>query len=235
MSTIETLEVGQTVATVERRLARLALDIHDGPMQNLTVVGLDLNALQTHVRPLLPSTELHKFDAGVEQVVEDLAGIERDLRMLLACLERDTAARLSLLDSIEAEIAQFERRSTTRVDLVVVGAPEPATDSQRIALHAILRTALANVAKHAEADSVEVRLSQRIGSITLEIEDDGKGFDPAEAYEPGHFGLRGIHERARLLGGHAEISSRPGGPTRVAVTLATWARVSADGDLSQVA
>jgi signal transduction histidine kinase len=204
-------------------------------MQNLTVIGLDLSALRGHVRSLLPAAELDRFDAGVEQIVEDLSEIESALRALLAGLEENAAAQASLLEGFEAEIAEFKHRSAARVDLVVVGDPEPETDSQRIALRAILRTALANVANHAEAGSVEIRLTQRIGSITLEIEDDGKGFDVAEAYKPDHFGLRGIDERARLLGGHAEIRSRPGGPTRVTATLVTWVRASTDKSLSQVA
>jgi signal transduction histidine kinase len=201
------------------RVSRLALDIHDGPLQNLAVIGLDLNALHQSIRPLLPADELDKLDAGIEQLAEDLVEVERSLRTLIARLENDPGVGLSLVDGIEAEIAEFERRSGVRVHLLVEGDVEPDADTHRRALRAIARSALANIRNHAAASTVTIRLRRLDERITLEIEDDGRGFDVAQAYRPGHFGLRGMQERAELVGGHTEIRRRPGGPTVIAATV----------------
>jgi signal transduction histidine kinase len=213
------------------QISRLALDIHDGPLQNLAVIGLDLNALHRQLRPLLPVDELDKLDVGIERLAEDLVEVERSLRALIARLEHEPGDGLTLIEGIEAEIAEFERRCAVRVQLLVEGDVEPEADSHRRTLRAITRSALANVRNHADARTVTVRLRRLGGQITLEIEDDGKGFDVAHAYRPGHFGLRGMQERAELVGGHADIRSRPGGPTVIAATV----EAAIGYDLSQVA
>jgi signal transduction histidine kinase len=215
----------------QNRVSCLALDIHDGPLQNLAVIGLDLNALHRRLRPLLPADELNKLDAGIEQLAEDLVEVERSLRTLIARLEHDPADGLSLIEGVEAEIAEFERRSDVRVQLLVEGDVEPDADSHRRTLRAIARSALANVRNHADARTVSIRIRRLDEWIILEIEDDGRGFDVADAYRPGHFGLRGMQERAELVGGHAEIRSRPGGPTLITATV-----VASDGfELSKAA
>jgi signal transduction histidine kinase len=81
----------------------------------------------------------------------------------------------------------------------------------------VLTEALANAARHAAARQVEVRLRVGEEHLTLEIEDDGGGFRPAEAGGPGdgHFGLTLMRERARSAGGDLTITSAPGDGTRV--------------------
>jgi signal transduction histidine kinase len=213
----------QTGVAPPGRLSRLALDIHDGPLQNLAVIGLDLNALHGRIRSLLPASARNQVDAGVEQIAEDLFEVERSLRALLGALERDGAGGQLLLEGIHAEIAEFRRRSGVVVEVLTEGNVEPLAASVREALQAIVRSALANIAKHAEATAVTIRVSEANETISLEIEDDGRGFDLGTAYRPGHFGLLGIQARAELAGGHAEILSRPGGPTIVRATACSWA------------
>ena len=81
------------------------------------------------------------------------------------------------------------------------------------AVYRIAQEALQNVAKHADATSAQVRLMTRGDMIILEVEDDGKGFTPAELIGrkgPGGYGLPGMRERAELLGGMLELQSSPG-------------------------
>jgi signal transduction histidine kinase len=208
-----------TVAALRRLITRLAYDIHDGPLQNLAVIGLDLHAMKDRVRSLLSAEDAHKMDTAVEQVVEDLVDVERSLRELLGSLERQRAECRSLVEALQAEIAEFERHSPAAVELRVWGAPGQLSEPECATVHAIARAALANISKHANATTVTVRLRDEHGRLTLEIEDDGRGFNVLEAYRPGHFGLRGIRERAEDAGGYAEIRSRPGGPTLVFATL----------------
>jgi signal transduction histidine kinase len=82
----------------------------------------------------------------------------------------------------------------------------------------LAREALSNVSRHAEASTCRVSLYRAEEGTVLEIDDDGRGFDPAEATGAGQ-GLRNLHDRAEALGGHAEIHSVPAEGTRVRVTL----------------
>jgi two-component system, NarL family, sensor kinase len=208
--------------TFKRRLLRLALDVHDGPMQNLTVIGMSLADLRRRIHTLVPHEDQPKINASVEQITGELVQVEQDLRSLIMALEDSASQSIPLLDAIETEIREFKRLSTANVELIFDGNARAETDSQRIALQAITRAALTNAAKHAGAANVTIRLQGTPNTITLEIEDDGRGFEPENASRAGRFGLAGMRERAEMLGGDLRIRSRPGGPTIVTATLKSW-------------
>lgn len=210
-----------SLEAVKRRLMRLAFDVHDGPMQNLTVVGFGLGDLRRRMHAVVPPEHHEAIDEGIAQISTELGKVESELRSLITALEDGATESVPLLEAIELEIGEFERRSPAAVELVTTGHPRAETDSQRIALQSVTRAALANVAKHAGAGNVRVRLSGTADTVTLEIEDDGCGFE-VDSINPGRFGLVGMRERVELLGGTLSIESRPGGPTRIAATLQTW-------------
>ncbi len=213
---------------LKRRLLRLALDVHDGPMQNLAVIGFSLGDLRERIRAFVPAEHRGKIEAGVDQISVELVRVEAELRALIGALEEGVAQTVPLQDAIESEILEFGRRSPARVEFAMDGEVRAETDSQRIALQAVARAALANVAVHADAENVKVSLTGSREAVVLEIEDDGCGFRPGAAPKPGHFGLSGMRERVELLGGDLRVESRPGGPTRIRATLKTW-RPPVDG------
>lgn len=214
------------VEAVKRRLLRLALDVHDGPMQNLTVVGFGLGDLRRRMQAVVPPEHHETIDRGLDQISAELGRVESDLRALISALEDGAIETVPLLEAVELEIGEFERRSSTAVELVLAGHPRAETDSQRIALQSVTRAALANVAKHSEATQVRIRLSGTPDTVSLEIEDNGRGFKVGAA-NPGRFGLAGMKDRVELLGGSFAVDSRPGGPTRITATLQTWRPPSA--------
>jgi signal transduction histidine kinase len=191
-------------------------------MQNLTVIGLGLGDLRRRLRALVPADHQAGIDASMEQIAAELGRVEHDLRALIAALEHGGATSVLVVDAVELEIEEFKRRSTVAPELIVLGDVRTETDSQRIALQSITRSALANVAKHAGATSVTVRLVGALDSVRLEIEDDGCGFDPSHPPKKGHFGLNGMRERVAMLGGTFDVQSREGGPTKITATLETW-------------
>jgi len=208
---------------LRRRLVRLALDVHDGPMQDLVVVGYRVADLRRQIEPLLPRGQQTAFAASVWGLVDELGEVEQGLRALLAALERGAAAvPVPLLSAIEAEIAAFRRHSSAQIELIVDGKVEAETASQRIVLESLAREALTNIAKHSEAANVTICLHGTSESIGLEVRDDGKGFSASTAVASGRLGLRGMAERVGLLDGKLSIRSRIGGPTVVAVTLQRW-------------
>jgi two-component system sensor histidine kinase DegS len=210
------------VESVKRRLHRLALDVHDGPMQNLAVIGFSLGDLRRKMQALVPADEHGQIDAGMAQIGAELGRVESELRALIGALEHGGVTSVPVVDAIEMEIAEFSRRSAVIPELTVEGDVRTETDSQRIALQSVTRSALGNVAKHSAAKNVTIRLVGAADSVTIEIEDDGRGFDPSRPPKKGHFGLNGMRERVAMLGGTLDVQSRPGGPTRIVATLETW-------------
>jgi signal transduction histidine kinase len=85
------------------------------------------------------------------------------------------------------------------------------------AIFRVCQEAMSNIARHAHAESVLIQLSEGDGAIRIEIEDDGRGFEPKNVShaERRHFGLMGIEERVEILGGKVKIDSAPGQGTRV--------------------
>jgi signal transduction histidine kinase len=215
-------EPTHSAESLKRRLTRLALDVHDGPMQNLAVIGFSLGDLKRRMQAVVPQEHHTKLDAGMEQLSAELVRVETDLRALISALEHGSVTTVPVVEAIESEIADFEKRSPASVVFTISGNVETKTDSQRIAIQSVTRAALANIAKHASATEVEVSLRGTSRTITLQVTDNGAGFDSDVPPKKGRFGLVGMKERVELLGGEFEISSRPGGPTRITATLETW-------------
>jgi signal transduction histidine kinase len=200
---------------------RLALDVHDGPMQNLAVIGFSLGDLRRRMEAVVPAEHQVKLGAGMETISEELVRVEQELRALIGALEQGVITPVPLIDAIEMEIREFEKRSVVKVELAYDGNVQTETDSQRIALQSVTRAALANVGKHAAANTVTIRLHGDADSITLVIEDDGRGFR-VDKPKRGRLGLVGMRERVELLGGDFKLESRPGGPTRITARLEMW-------------
>lgn len=214
-------DAGSAEALV-RRLHRLALDVHDGPMQNLTAIGFSLGVLRRRILAFTPRDERSGVEAGLDEIVDELGKVEGELRRLMSALEDGAGKSIPLRDAIEAEIAQFERRSEVRVAFVFDADARAETDSQRIALQSVTRAALANVAKHSGATRVTVRLNSAGEWTTLEVEDNGRGFPANAPVKHGRMGLAGMRRRVELLGGEFRVKSRRGGPTTVTASLRAW-------------
>jgi len=205
--------------TLKRRLMRLALDVHDGPMQNLAVIGFSLGDLRRRMQAVMPAEHQEGIDAGMETISEELLRVESELRALIGALEHGGIKTMPVIEAIEYEIQEFEKRSVVKVTFTYEGDCQTETDSQRIALQSVTRAALANVAKHAAAETVVIHLLGEGDAITLTIEDNGRGFNSDTRPKRGRFGLQGMRERAEKLGGTLEVGSPENGGFRVAVSV----------------
>jgi signal transduction histidine kinase len=205
-----------------RRLLRLAADVHDGPMQDLTVIGFGLHDLRRQLEKTVPAERLVAIDATFHELLTECEQVERSLRALVSSLEGGLAETISLPEAISDEVENFKRRSTVEVELIVEGDPEAETDSQRIALQAVTRETLSNVSRHAQATVVVVALRAIDQGIELSIRDDGRGFDVAASGAGERLGVSGMRTRIALLGGELRVESAPGGPTTVTATLQPW-------------
>jgi signal transduction histidine kinase len=205
---------------LRRRLVRLACDVHDGPMQSLTAAGQAINQLRRrldrgeHVASRIVAGEL-------DLILAELAETERDLRALIGKLEHGDQEIDPLDEIVDAEIDVFARRCAIPVDVDTPPGIELDSHSQALAARAVLREALTNVARHARAESVQVRVRHGRKEIVLEVEDDGDGFDP-DGVSPETLGLAGMRRRLDLLGGTLDIRSRIGAGTVVVARFQRW-------------
>jgi signal transduction histidine kinase len=209
------------MATGERDLQQIVLDLHDGPVQYLFAA---ISQLQ------LATTALDsRSDAGL-RVRQGLSLLERalgEIRDLIGTFRPPGFERRELADLIEGLVVQHETLTDQPIDLTVDPRLGECSLPTKIALYRIVQEALANGYRHAGAARQRVQLRRRGSLLRLTVADDGRGFDVERvlrlernvAVEGGHYGLRGIQDRVALLGGSFSVWSRPGEGTELTVTL----------------
>jgi two-component system sensor histidine kinase UhpB len=142
----------------------------------------------------------------------------RTVRKVATDLRPAALDDLGIGSALEALAEQFGQR--TGIDCTAeVEWQVPLTTGQSTALYRIAQEALTNVARHAKASSVELRLWVEAGSVVLEIEDNGRGITPSEVAAPNSLGLLGMEERAQEQGGSVRIDGASGRGTTVTVVL----------------
>lgn len=210
----------------ERQLMRLGFDLHDGPLQELAALAMDVQVAQAEIGKRVPVRARRLVGGRLEDIYAQINTLERSLRDVARSLQPMSVIERPLIEVLRSEVDKFESRGTTRVTLELGGNLEGLTASQRIAIYRVVQEALSNVRDHSEATEVRITIDGRPSQINLQIEDNGRGFqvEPTmiRAARNGRLGLVGIGERVRLLGGQLDISSRVGGPTLLSVVLLRW-------------
>jgi signal transduction histidine kinase len=187
---------------------RIARDLHDTVIQRLFATGMGLQGLVGRIEG--PDVRLR-----LQQAVDELDETIREIRISIFDLEARDAEK----DGLRARVLALATEATTSLGfepkVQMEGPLDSATDAAtQEELLKSLREALSNVARHAAASAVDVRLSAVSGTITLRVSDNGVGISPEAPH--GH-GLDNMEARAEALGGICELTSRPGGGTVV-----TW-------------
>jgi signal transduction histidine kinase len=210
---------------LERRLARLRFDLHDGPLQDLHLLAQDMRLFREQLRPMIAGDADEGRALGrLDDLEAQLVALDAQLRQMVATAQSPPPGSGSLRDSLAQVTDAFAQRTgiTPRTelsgDLTAIGG------SGQIALVALIREALSNIRKHSGATSVQITVHGDREGVTVRVRDDGTGFDPAQAgaRAAGRLGLVGMHERVRMLGGQTRVQSRPGGPTVITATLPPW-------------
>jgi signal transduction histidine kinase len=202
------------ITAQEDERKRIARELHDDTSQNLAVLVMGLESAIQALRANGPPPRLEEVKALAVHALEEVHRLIYDLRP-------------SVLDDLGlfSAIRWYAERQLGSRGLAVrceVSEPEPRLPpAWDIALFRMCQEAMNNVVRHAEAESVLVQVNVEGGVLRIDIEDDGKGFDPgaAPAGDRAHWGLLGIQERAQILGGSARIDSAPGAGTRVEIKV----------------
>jgi len=200
-----------------RRLAvledreRIAQELHDGVIQSLFAVGMGLQAAGAMADD--PETVRGRLDAAVN----DVDRVIRDLRNYIFGLGGGPADR-ELSRALHGLGDELRRGSEIAIRVEVDPAASGALASRATDIAQFAREALTNAVRHSGAATVSVVISRDDGSFVLEIEDDGKGFDPEATEGPGR-GLGNLRARAQTLGADLDIDSEPGRGTRVRLVM----------------
>ncbi|HKD77307.1 MAG TPA: ATP-binding protein, partial [Ktedonobacterales bacterium] len=133
---------------------------------------------------------------------------------------RPAALDFGLVSALEWLTGQSRRHGSIQCELHIEGGEPVMSDMQATVLYRIVEAALTNVTRHAAARRIDVTLVTGTGALDLTVRDDGRGFDLAAAYGSHAYGLLGMAERARLIGGTLGIDSQPGKGTTVSIHVA---------------
>ncbi len=206
-------QVGEQAAADTR--AKLAQDLHDSIKQQLFSIAVSTAAAQARWETDPDAARLAVIDAqrSARQAQVEMSALLQDLHPL-------PLDGTGLSEALDEQCEALGYRTGAEVNLDLHRAPLDYSDyPQGIAeaLFRITQEALANIARHARAKRVTVRLAQIADAIELEVRDDGQGFNPSTGTYG--TGIASIRERAVNLAGHAEIDSSPGKGTTVKVTI----------------
>jgi signal transduction histidine kinase len=186
---------------------RIAKELHDGVVQSLFAVGMGLQGAVA----LAHDPEI---TSRLENAVEDIDRTIADLRNYIFGLRPGILADRQLNEAIRELCAEFEERTEVVTVAVVEPVAAAALASRASDVIQLVREALSNVGRHAEATTCRVSLTQPPdGAIVLEVDDDGKGFD--RSAPPQGMGLSNLEARVRDMGGELSTASTLGEGTTV--------------------
>ena len=199
-----------------RERNRLAADLHDTTEQSLTGLAFQLEATEgLHTRAP---------DRSRQHLVlaRQLLGRSReDLRRSIWNLRANPLEKHTLTEALREVAADRSAGMAVRIVVECDGAPRPLPDFVAGNLLLLAQEGITNALKHAQPGEIALHLKFPEREVTLIIRDDGIGFDPSTANGPkdGHFGLQGMRERIKRLGGRLEIMSAPGNGTIITATV----------------
>jgi two-component system sensor histidine kinase UhpB len=178
----------------------LARELHDGAVQHLTVMVVELE----HLKRASASAALERLQATTRSALADL-------RRLLYELREEPATETGFTESIREGLEQLATTTGIEADLVIHSWPDEMPSNQAWHLSRITSEALTNVRRHSGASRVTVTLQVVGASLAITVTDNGRGLGNPES----GFGLRGMRERAHLLDGRITLETPPEGGTRV--------------------
>jgi ligand-binding sensor domain-containing protein/signal transduction histidine kinase len=211
----------------EERLAertRIARDLHDTLLQSFHGLMFRFQAAR-NMLPRRPEEAMQALDGAIERTEQAIA----EGRDAIHNLRASTVVTNELAQAVTALGAEMNHEMAThdsapsvaRFHVVVEGPPHDLHPILRDEVYAIVREAVRNAFRHAQAHDVEVEIRYNTGSFLLRVRDDGMGIDPAIAAEgrAGHYGVPGMRERAKRIGGKLDVWTKTGAGTEVELSI----------------
>jgi signal transduction histidine kinase len=205
----------QLIESQEAERKRIAAELHDSLGQNLLIVKNRAQLGQIAAQEKDPEL-LEQFDWIVNSATQSL----EEVRAIAQNLRPYHLDRLGLTKALEVMIEKVAATTRMRVIAELIPIDDLFSKEDAITLYRVVQESFNNIVKHAQASEVRVSIERLTDSVTLTIQDNGRGFAPAEAaLRASGFGLLGINERVRMLGGELHLDSDEGRGTTVTVRL----------------
>lgn len=197
--------------TIEQERAAIAREIHDDIGGSLAAVRFDLAWISRHTSD--PATLSH-LGAASDMLTHALDASQRIMRNL-----RPAVLDQGLVAAVHWLATSFSKRTgltaTVRAPQKIEGLPK----SVQLAAYRTTQEALTNIGKYADCTQVKIEISDTEGVLTLEVSDNGRGIGAQDLAKASSFGIRGLKERARTVGGWLDVSSQPGHGTAIILSI----------------
>jgi len=208
--------IRKLITAQEDERKRIARDLHDQTCQTVAALGVGLETALTIPDPETSRAKLVEVKALAARTLDDL-------HRLIFALRPSVLDDLGLESAVRWYAARFVEPSGVSVRCEVEGLEGRLPPELETAVFRAIQEALTNVVRHADAETVLLQLSRRDNLLTVEIEDDGRGFDVTSVAKPSAsgrgLGLLGMRERVELMGGHLTVESASGTGTRLLFTV----------------
>jgi signal transduction histidine kinase len=199
----------------EQTLKNISQEIHDNIGQALSLAKLNINTMDLNE----PSSLQNKINDSRELITKAI----QDLRDLSKSLNTDYVIELGLARAIEYELEIIKRSGDYKVDFGLNGKPYRLEDQQELILFRIFQEAVNNIMKHSNATLVSVKLLFEPGLFTLQVADNGSGFEAGgikkDNYTLAGLGIRNMYNRATIINGDLSLTSAPEKGTTIIITL----------------
>jgi PAS domain S-box-containing protein len=200
----------------EEERKRIARELHDDSTQSLVI-------LSRHIDDIIAgNTDGSEMNSNLEKIRDEVDEILARMRRFTQDLRPPTLDYLGLLPALRELLAQLEQQSGIESELNINGDEQHFAPEDELLVYRIIQEALSNVWRHSNAKKAIMTVSFNKDRTTVEVSDDGKGFEMAEDLRfvrAGKIGLAGMQERADLLGGTLNIYSSPGKGTTVSLEV----------------
>jgi signal transduction histidine kinase len=201
----------RVVRAQEEERRRLARELHDETGQALTSILLGLKGLED-------LDDMATLEESVAALRERVVATLQDVRRLAVELRPAALDDFGLVAALERLTAGLAEESGMKVELESRLQDDRLPEEVETVLYRIVQEGFTNIVKHADAGRVSILLTQKAGSVSAVIEDDGRGFDPDQAVDGG-IGLIGMRERVALLDGSMTIEAAPGKGTTLVIEI----------------
>ncbi|MFT5526640.1 MAG: signal transduction histidine kinase [Pirellulaceae bacterium] len=198
---------------VEQERSIISLDIHDGLIQEIVAAKMMVEAAHSS-----DQTDNAGLKAKLKIAEQQLGRAIAEARRLMNQFQPISLHEFGLLVTIEHLARQLKSEAELSIDCQFDGELADLPEVLENSLYRIVQESLNNIRKHAQAESVIVKLERRGNELWLSIEDDGCGFEPGTV-QPENIGLRGIRQRAAMCHGRADIASKHDVGTTVTVVV----------------
>jgi signal transduction histidine kinase len=208
----------ELINTQEIERKRIATELHDEVGQALLRIKLNLNLMEKRF-----GTDFFEIKNTIKQTDEIVNNLVVDLKRISLDLRPSILDDLGLESTLRWYIKEFKTRTDIDVNYCIENINKRLPIDIELALYRIVQEALANVIKHSSANKVMIDIKEKNEKIGISIEDNGQGFDVEKAFNPEtrgiSFGIIGMQERIKELGGDFEIISTKGKGTRISLNV----------------